>query len=112
MTDDELIELHKETQASLSRGMNTIQAQLAIEMAICRSWDIDPFDEEAIEIALDVLHAAAWPDPRTRPDRGASCMKGLCLRTTAEQEGCNPNCNPNAVRLSKACCWDARKTKD
>ena len=36
---------------------------------MCRDWEIDPFDEQAREIALDVVHAAAWPDAGRRPDR-------------------------------------------
>ena len=36
---------------------------------MCNALDIDPFDVEGIELGLDVLHNAAFPDPRVRPQR-------------------------------------------
>ena len=65
-----MVDLHREAQAALAHGETpfAISVQVDLHRTLCRE-DLDPFDEEGYEIALDVLHAAAFEDASTRPAR-------------------------------------------
>jgi hypothetical protein len=75
-SDEELVSMHREAQRALALGLThyALLTQIELERTLSRDWDIDPSNEQAREIALDVLHAAAWPDTTTRPDR--LCIEG------------------------------------
>ena len=79
--------MHRKAQRALALGLTHygLLTQIELERTLSRDWDIDPFNEQAREIALDVLHAAAWPDTTTRPDRPcASRAADLRWRTNLQ----------------------------
>jgi hypothetical protein len=71
LSDDELVEMHREAQAALSHGETAwaISCQLELERELVRACDLDVLnDGDIIDRLLDELHSRAFPAP-TRPPR-------------------------------------------
>jgi hypothetical protein len=70
MTDDELLDLYKESQFALGHGETpwAVSVQVELEREMCRALSIDVWDRDMLEAMLDELHVRAFPDP-TRPPR-------------------------------------------
>ena len=71
LSDDELIELHREAQAALSMGVTpyALTTQLNLERAVCGTLNLSIWDPDTLEFILDELHRRAFPDAGTRPER-------------------------------------------
>jgi hypothetical protein len=70
-TDEQLVEMHRERQELLSRGLTPQALRLSadLSMALTISWQLAATDTEQLAIAFDVLHQAAFTDPAARPPR-------------------------------------------
>jgi hypothetical protein len=72
LSDDELVIQHRLVQELLAEGHVTQYArwmQLDLEREMARSLDLNVFERDTFERVLNVLHARAWPDAATRPER-------------------------------------------
>ena len=71
MSDDALVAMHIEAQALIVHGETpaALNAVVDLHRTLGREWDLDVWDEDGYQVALDVLHNAAWPDASTRPAR-------------------------------------------